>query len=67
MKSSQVLNLTEKQKDNKIIIGAGDTKQVEPMNDLITPSQRPQYDQTCAVQLVLWNLTKSLQITSEIV
>ena len=53
MKSSQVLNLTEKQKDNKIIIGAGDTKQVEPMNDLITPSQRPQYDQTCAVQLVL--------------
>ena len=31
---SKVLNFTEKHKDNKIIIGAGDTKKLEPINDL---------------------------------
>ena len=31
---NKVLNFTEKHKDNKIIIGAGATKQLEPINDL---------------------------------
>ena len=57
--------LLKKHKDNKIIIGVGDTKQLEPINDVTntqSKTTRWQHSQNYADQFVLWNLTKPLQI-----
>ena len=52
---SKVLHFIEK-KENKIIIGAGDTKQLEPINDLTNTQPHDKYADQCINKMFKYNI-----------